>query len=356
MTPELERYLKAATRGLWGKKKLEVREELEAHILERAHKHELLGLEHQQAISNAIQELGDAREMNRGMNEVHTMPTFRFMTFSLTTIALTVVMVSSRPSTAQVSLTNDGPSIPCKDCSYSPLPKMGVDWLSIDSLEQAFKKQDIATKRSKNLLEVLTKNKTYKIEPSMYRNGQQYIVWNKFFWSMVTQAGPNTSIIFTGWKQPQFKLGEVKLNLGTNSEAFHSEDAYGNLLRRFIYFFDFKNSTRAMISGFPNTSSKSQHTFHFDTPDETVYGLVSIDERGNYNYDVAPSRAGITKLYVPQPALRIVNDFGKLSPYRSGGKVNAVLIQFTGIVSSDARSGADYKIVMPSKPESDAVK
>ena len=74
MTPELERYLKAATRGLWGQKKFEVREELEAHILERAHKHELLGFEHQQAISNAIYELGDARAMNRGMTGVHTMP------------------------------------------------------------------------------------------------------------------------------------------------------------------------------------------------------------------------------------------------------------------------------------------
>jgi hypothetical protein len=71
MTSELERYLKNATRGLWGKKKLEVREELEAHVLERAHKHELLGLTREDAISKSMQELGNARAINQRMMEVY---------------------------------------------------------------------------------------------------------------------------------------------------------------------------------------------------------------------------------------------------------------------------------------------
>jgi ADP-glucose pyrophosphorylase len=71
MTTELERYLNAATRGLWGKKKLEVYEELEAHVLERALKHELLGLAREVAISKSIQELGNARVINQRMMEVY---------------------------------------------------------------------------------------------------------------------------------------------------------------------------------------------------------------------------------------------------------------------------------------------
>jgi hypothetical protein len=70
MTP-LEQYLKNATRGLWGKQKLEVREELESHILERAHKHELLGLTREDAISKSMQELGNARVINHHMMEVY---------------------------------------------------------------------------------------------------------------------------------------------------------------------------------------------------------------------------------------------------------------------------------------------
>jgi hypothetical protein len=71
---ELEQYLKNATRGLWGKRKLEVREELEAHVLERSRKHELLGSTREDAISKTLEELGNARAIGYKMTEVHTMP------------------------------------------------------------------------------------------------------------------------------------------------------------------------------------------------------------------------------------------------------------------------------------------
>jgi hypothetical protein len=70
---DLEKYLRMATRGLWGKRKLEVREELEAHVLERAHKHELLGLTREDAISKSMQELGNARVINQRMMEVYVL-------------------------------------------------------------------------------------------------------------------------------------------------------------------------------------------------------------------------------------------------------------------------------------------
>jgi hypothetical protein len=71
---ELEQYLKNATRGLWGKRKVEVREELENHVLERALKHELSGLTREAAILKTLEELGSSRAINRKMTEVHTMP------------------------------------------------------------------------------------------------------------------------------------------------------------------------------------------------------------------------------------------------------------------------------------------
>jgi hypothetical protein len=51
----LETYLNTATRGLWGKKKLEFREELEAHVLEKAHKLELQGFNHTDAIQKVLE-------------------------------------------------------------------------------------------------------------------------------------------------------------------------------------------------------------------------------------------------------------------------------------------------------------
>jgi hypothetical protein len=53
------------------KQQLEVKEELETHVLERAHKHELLGIAREAAISKSMQELGDARAINRKMTEVY---------------------------------------------------------------------------------------------------------------------------------------------------------------------------------------------------------------------------------------------------------------------------------------------
>jgi hypothetical protein len=69
---ELEQFLHTATRGLWGKRKLEVREELEAHVLECAHKHELLGMTREQAISKSLSELGPAQVIRSGLRRTYS--------------------------------------------------------------------------------------------------------------------------------------------------------------------------------------------------------------------------------------------------------------------------------------------
>jgi hypothetical protein len=89
----LEHYLNTASRGLWGKRKLEVREELEAHVLERARKHELSGLTREDAISKTLEELGNARAINHKMTEVHTMPKL-FRSFIATAFAFFALLAS----------------------------------------------------------------------------------------------------------------------------------------------------------------------------------------------------------------------------------------------------------------------
>ena len=87
---QLEQYLKNATRGLWGKRKLEVQEELEADILERTRKYEISGLEHHTAILQAIQEFGNARDVNRGMTRLYTMPTILKSSILATAVLLMI--------------------------------------------------------------------------------------------------------------------------------------------------------------------------------------------------------------------------------------------------------------------------
>jgi hypothetical protein len=70
----LETYLKQATRGIWGKRKqdaiLELRGNIEARIWTLEHQ----GKTQAEALEIALNELGDARVVNAGMTQVHTMP------------------------------------------------------------------------------------------------------------------------------------------------------------------------------------------------------------------------------------------------------------------------------------------
>jgi hypothetical protein len=98
MTP-LEQYLQNATRGIWGKRTLEIREELESDILERAKKFELGGLSQDQAVEKAILELGDARVVNNGMTGIYTMPTV-LKTSIMAAIVLFSITAMTKPVNA----------------------------------------------------------------------------------------------------------------------------------------------------------------------------------------------------------------------------------------------------------------
>ncbi len=67
----LERYLNNATRDIWGKRKLEIREELEQHILERSKKYELEGFSREMAILQVLEQLGNPQKLSFGFWEVY---------------------------------------------------------------------------------------------------------------------------------------------------------------------------------------------------------------------------------------------------------------------------------------------
>ena len=90
---QLEQYLKNATRGLWGRRKLEVQEELESDILERARRFELLGLEKPKAVSKALEELGNPQKLALGFWEVQMAMQKHFMLASLAVVMLLSVVM-----------------------------------------------------------------------------------------------------------------------------------------------------------------------------------------------------------------------------------------------------------------------
>jgi hypothetical protein len=93
MTP-LEQYLNNATRGIWGKRKLEIREELESDITERSKKFVLSGFSRDQAVEKAILELGDARVVNNGMKGIYIMPTMLKTSIAVIMVTLTITAMT----------------------------------------------------------------------------------------------------------------------------------------------------------------------------------------------------------------------------------------------------------------------
>jgi hypothetical protein len=98
----LETYLNRATRGVWGKKKLEVIAELRGSIEARAWKLECLGFDAECALKMALREMGEAQAIAAGLTKVHTMPTILKSTLALGLFA-SIAITSLNSSQAQMT-------------------------------------------------------------------------------------------------------------------------------------------------------------------------------------------------------------------------------------------------------------
>lgn len=71
---EVDRYLKRATRGLWGEKKRDAQTELRGAIEDKVYRHRLLGLNETEATTAALRDLGSPQAIARELGEIHTLP------------------------------------------------------------------------------------------------------------------------------------------------------------------------------------------------------------------------------------------------------------------------------------------
>ncbi len=251
----LEKYLSQATKGLWGKKKLEVREEITAHILERAYKHEVSGVEHDLAITQAIAELGDPKTIRAGMIGVHTMPNLFKISGFLTVIAAGAIAMLS-VSSAQVTGTT---RMPIAACTNDPqvttisnpsnsnddrrIPCEGGLWLDLNSLRATLK--------------------TFKVEFSegqlLHSNAKQlYLFFPQGGMALIQQPQtlyfgfgakfplsgdyiPSSSLVeglrflavpftMSGWDNPTLRVGQVKFQIGSNEIPIRGSDWYISIL------------------------------------------------------------------------------------------------------------------------------
>ena len=91
-----ETYLRRATRGLWGRKRREVREELEAHLSDRVMAYRIGGLAQADAVERALLEMGSPQEVSVGMTRLYTLPTVMGSGAALAAVCVCVVALLPR--------------------------------------------------------------------------------------------------------------------------------------------------------------------------------------------------------------------------------------------------------------------
>jgi hypothetical protein len=248
---DLEKFLRQASRGLWGNERQTVRRELESHIRHRTQRYEISGSSKIDAIKLAIADLGEAREISSGMKGVYSVPT-TIRAGVLTAALATFVFMGTQLSTAQVtgttkfltpacieqgktSFTIAGGEIPCENNWFSVnfeslktvLEPLGVQ-IQVGEVsaviqwpEGAVSVMNTDTSFSNFYIEI--NGKTAKLPPV-----KGYVQSFTFFDALRDSGLP---VHITGWDNPQITVGKTKFTLGSSSQVAQGASIFPNLLQ-----------------------------------------------------------------------------------------------------------------------------
>ena len=221
--PAVETYLRQATRGLWGKKRLEVREELAAHLQERVMAHRIGGLGETDAVEKALSELGSPKEVSLGMAKLYTLPTV--VGSGAVFAAICVFTLAAWPHTVAQSVKSIF-YYPTKECvralepnSFLSIPQVydlntfSDVWLERQKLVQTLQKQGVKVTGAETLTLTFTGaqpvsiragapgNPDYDIKPA----DPSYVALSSLLYVLQNQV----RVSVKGWNNPQVHFGNA---------------------------------------------------------------------------------------------------------------------------------------------------
>ncbi len=299
----LETYLKTATRGIWGKRRtdaiLELRGNIEARIWTLEHQ----GKTQAEALEIALHELGDARVVNAGMTQVHTMPnvTRNILLAGLISSAAAVGWTSS---TAQIQTVV--PSIQGVCCQLFPTIQQ-PKFISLNDLKSEFEAAGVTVDESMQAPKPITTN-TFGEWPSTIATQTRTL--NLHFPEMpdgltidvqalpglsVTADGQNPqfvededvfisleslieqlrkaklSMTLEGWHNPTLRIGQTAVTIGTREFPVTGAQWYSGVLM---------NGVAASGSLKEITFTWNQQLFGVTTLDKHIYSMRVNDRPG----------------------------------------------------------------------------
>ena len=309
---KIERYLRRATRGTWGRKRADIREELAAHIHERVQIHRIGGLDEDAAVEKALAELGEAGQVSAGMMKLHSMPTLLGSSL-LCICALTLFVTTLSGSVAQqVSGSFIYPSSDCVDsenfdCDSEVIG--GTFWVTEDALNAALEPQGanvIISGDSRNTSIVLNLpdgeviafenllGTVMDLDKVVRRKADHVSLWDIL--AGFAKEAPTAELSVSGWEQPSIGLGELKLNISADG-ALDAKKFYESYLAALLseklssdlLFYD-----GVAITNYVNSSR--QLDLNVASVEEAVYGLITMTSfthepfENTTNFDLSVTR------------------------------------------------------------------
>jgi hypothetical protein len=253
---DLERYLRLATWGLTGAQRKTVRLELESHVQHKTWKYRLLGQSDDEALRNALRDLGAPQTVSVGMNGVYAMHSLLRVTVLCALFVVFSTTMLNR-SAAQIEGTNRLPIAVCKDNkktfqveNQQMSCQLPDNWVRLSSLRQALEKAGV------NVADVPSADKSWLRWRVQFPNSKKPL--NLGFWlktgfafknKYATEFKVNSDygrlsalidalrtldlpVRIQGWDNPTISVGEVRLVLGTQNATVSGNTLFGQIIDR----------------------------------------------------------------------------------------------------------------------------
>lgn len=377
----LAAYLRRATWGLSAARRQELWGELEEHLLTRADHLCAFGTPYELALVQAITEMGPPAKVSAGMTEVYLMPKIlisvgaaalalgaAFFALAANGNAVTLPVLTQRPVTPScvkgtrptgpnITIVSEKAGVTCY--TFTDSGAYAGTYIGLNDLRKAFVSNGIQAKvAASGDLEVVYPSGTRRVLTHRFsRNGQSYTDAENLIISTVREA-VTPELKLSGYNDPMIMFGNLSLQLGTRATPVNSVKFYTDIIPTLLgvltspdlskgWGINYAGNSRS-ITGVVNLP---KHVIQTGLKPGEVVVLATKRDRGTYSGDVAPVGSdGMVTLYSEQKHLNFVTDPAQLSPYASGGRVNALLLRVTNIPLRNLKSG----ILTPAQPTSDA--
>jgi hypothetical protein len=237
----LETYLKTATKGLYGTKKLEVKTEIEGNIKELALEYQIAGMSESEAISQAILDFGEARDLNAGMVKVHTMPKMIKAVF-LAGLLSSVALVGVSSSLAEILTSSVGIYKNCttEEPRFDGSCVQPQSWMKLADFSTDIGKAGGTFKLHSANSRVLSFSVTFpgdhtidiayiqlpeKLDPDLAQKHDGWFKKDNQIWVNLSYTLEQIArysfldVTFEGWENPKLHVGKTILSLTTGSDG-----------------------------------------------------------------------------------------------------------------------------------------